>query len=66
MTVLYVALAIALLLVLPAYLAGRVAERKGRMFVLFFSSGMMLGPIVLVAALLLPRRRGTGKTDAIS
>ncbi len=57
MTVLYVLAAIGLLIVLPAYLAGRLAERKGRPFAPYLIAGLLLGPIVLIAALLLPRRR---------
>lgn len=56
MTPLYGALGVIAILVLPAYLAGRVARRKGRPFALYLVAGLLLGPIVLIAALALPRR----------
>jgi Kef-type K+ transport system membrane component KefB len=36
---------------------GRIASRKGRPFWLYFLAGLIVGPIALVGALLLPRRR---------
>ena len=57
MSVLYAALAIVVILMLPAYLSGRIARGKGRPFGLYFAAGMLLGPIVLIATLLLPRHR---------
>jgi hypothetical protein len=57
MTVIYPALAICLVILLPAYLAGRLARRKGRPFALYFVAGLVLGPLALLIALLLPRRR---------
>ena len=41
----------------PAYVAGRVADRKGRSFGLYLVAGLLIGPIVLIGALLLPRSR---------
>ncbi len=55
MNAVYAALAILVILVLPAYLCGRVARGKGRPFGLYFVAGLLLGPIVLIATLLLPR-----------
>jgi hypothetical protein len=52
---LYVVLAILAIMVLPAFLSGRVARSKGRPFGLYFVAGLLLGPIVLIATLLLPR-----------
>lgn len=40
-----------------AYLAGRVADRKGRSFALYVIAALIVGPLVLVGALLLPRSR---------
>jgi hypothetical protein len=40
-----------------AYLAGRVARRKGRPFWLYFAAALIVGPLALVGALLLPRHR---------
>ena len=40
-----------------AYLAGRVADRKGRNFGLYVVAGLVVGPLVLLIALVLPRRR---------
>jgi hypothetical protein len=57
MIALYVTAAVIVLLVVPAYLAGRVARRKARPFGVYFVAGLLLGPIVLGAALLLPNRR---------
>jgi hypothetical protein len=56
-SVVYAALGILVILVLPAYLSGRVARGKGRPFGLYFAAGLLLGPIVLIATLLLPRHR---------
>jgi hypothetical protein len=41
----------------PAYLAGRVANRKGRSFGLYMVAGLLIGPLVLLGTLLLPRSR---------
>lgn len=41
----------------PAYLAGRVANRKGRSFGLYMVAGLVIGPLVLLGTLLLPRSR---------
>jgi hypothetical protein len=41
----------------PAYLAGRVADRKGRSFGLYMVAGLLIGPLVLLGTLLLPRSR---------
>jgi hypothetical protein len=54
---------VALLVVLvlwigPAVLAGRIAERKGRSFVVYLVASLVIGwPIPLLAAAVLPRRR---------
>jgi hypothetical protein len=37
-----------------AYLGAHVAHRKGRPFGLYFAAGLLIGPIVLLGALLLP------------
>ena len=41
---------------LLALAAGRVAERKGRSFWLYFAASLLVGPLVLIGAFLLPRR----------
>jgi hypothetical protein len=51
----YATLAILVILVLPAYLSGRIARGKGRPFWLYFVAGLVVGPIMLIATLLLPR-----------
>jgi hypothetical protein len=38
-------------------LAGRIASVKGRSFGLWLAAALIVGPIVILAALLLPRRR---------
>jgi hypothetical protein len=43
--------------VLLALLAGRIAQGKGRPFALYFIVGLLLGPISLIAAAVLPRHR---------
>ena len=54
---------LALILVLafwigPAILAGRIAERKGRSFVVYLVASVIIGwPIPLLAAAVLPPRR---------
>jgi hypothetical protein len=53
---------IVLLLVLcvyvaQAYLAGRVAAWKGRGFGIYLVAGLIIGPLVLFIALVLPRSR---------
>ena len=45
------------IIVLPAFIAGRVARGKGRPFWLYLVAGLLLGPLVLIVVLLLPRRR---------
>jgi hypothetical protein len=40
-----------------AYLAGRVAAGKGRSFAVYVVAGLIIGPLVLLIALVLPRRR---------
>jgi len=40
-----------------AYLAGRVAHSKGRPFWVYLVAGLVVGPIALIIALLVPRRR---------
>ena len=43
----------------PAVLAGKLAERKGRSFAVYLVVSLVIGwPIPLVAALIVPRRRG--------
>jgi hypothetical protein len=51
----YAALAILVILVLPAYLSGWIARGKGRPFWLYFAAGLVVGPMMLIATLLLPR-----------
>jgi hypothetical protein len=41
----------------PAVLAGKVADRKGRSGAVYVVAGLLVGPLVLLAALVLPRRR---------
>jgi len=42
----------------PAILAGRIAERKGRSFVVYLVASLVVGwPIPLLAAAVVPRRR---------
>ncbi|HEY4452456.1 MAG TPA: hypothetical protein VGN13_12785 [Solirubrobacteraceae bacterium] len=41
----------------PAILAGRIAERKGREFAVYVIAGLIVGPLVLLISLVLPRRR---------
>jgi hypothetical protein len=41
----------------PSYLVGRIAARKGRSFGAFFAAALLLiWPVVLVVALVIPRR----------
>jgi hypothetical protein len=40
-----------------AYLAGRVASARGRPFWLYVVAGLIVGPLALIAALILPTRR---------
>jgi MFS family permease len=40
-----------------AYFAGRVADRKGRSFSLYVVAALIVGPLVLIVALVLPRSR---------
>lgn len=39
-----------------AYLAGRVAVSKGRSFGLYLTAGLVIGLLVVLGTLLLPRR----------
>jgi hypothetical protein len=50
-------LGVLVIIVLPAYLAGRVARGKGRPFWLYLVAGLVVGPLALIIALLIPRRR---------
>jgi MFS family permease len=56
-SVIYGILGVLLIIVLPAYLAGWVARRKGRTFWVYFAAGLIVGPLALLIALILPRRR---------
>jgi hypothetical protein len=58
MAALYGALGVLVIIVLPGYLAGRVARSKGRPFALYFCATLVIGPLALLIALVLPRRRG--------
>jgi hypothetical protein len=42
----------------PAILAGNIADRKGRSGPVYVVAGLIVGPLVLLVALVLPRRRG--------
>ena len=46
------------IVVLPAFLAARIARVRGRPFWLYLVAGLLVGPLALIAALILPRRRG--------
>jgi hypothetical protein len=52
----YGALGSLVIILLPAYLAGTIAQRKGRPFALYLAAGLIVGPIALLIALVLPRR----------
>jgi hypothetical protein len=53
-------------IMLQASLAGWVADRKGRSFWLYFAASLLVGPLALVGALLLPRRRlGSPRAGAV-
>jgi hypothetical protein len=54
---LLVLLAVLGLYVGQAYLAGRVASAKGRSFGLYLAAALVIGPLMLLAALLLQRSR---------
>jgi hypothetical protein len=43
-----------------AALAGYIATRKGRSFNLWLVAGLIVGPLLIIAALLMPRRRSLG------
>jgi uncharacterized membrane protein len=43
-----------------AYLSGRVARSKGRDFGVYFVAALILGVIVLIVALILPRHHQLG------
>jgi len=49
-------LGLLVIVVLPAFLAGRVARGKGRPFWLYMLAGLVVGPLALLVALVLPRR----------
>jgi membrane protein DedA with SNARE-associated domain len=57
MSAFYGALGVLVIIVLPGYLAGRVARAKGRQFALYFCAALIVGPLALLIALILPRRR---------
>jgi hypothetical protein len=40
-----------------AYLAGRVAASKGRSFAVYVVAALIIGPVIPLIALVLPRRR---------
>jgi Kef-type K+ transport system membrane component KefB len=44
-------------ILLVAMAAGEIAQRKARPFWLYFVAGLIAGPLALVGALVLPRRR---------
>jgi Kef-type K+ transport system membrane component KefB len=50
----------ACIILLVAFLAGELAQRKGRPFWLYFVAGLIVGPLALLGALLLPRHRRRG------
>jgi len=52
-----VIVALCVLWIGPAALAGSIAARKGRPYWLYVVAGLLLGPIVLIGAVLLPRKR---------
>jgi hypothetical protein len=54
----YAVLGVLLIIVLPAYLAGYVARRKGRTFWVYCAATLIIGPLALLIALLVPKRRG--------
>ncbi len=41
----------------PALLAARIADRKGRSASVYLVAGLIVGPLVLLIALVLPRHR---------
>ncbi len=41
----------------PAVLAGKLADRKGRSLPVYVIAGLIVGPLILLIALVLPRRR---------
>ncbi len=57
----YGLLALLLLWLVPALLVGRLAERKGRSFVVYLIASLIVGwPIPLLAALIVAHRTSTG------
>jgi predicted Kef-type K+ transport protein len=56
MTAAAAVLAVVVAVVVPAVLAGRIAQRKGRPFWLYLIAGLLVGPVALLAAIVLPRR----------
>jgi Kef-type K+ transport system membrane component KefB len=44
-------------ILLVAFVAGEIAARKGRPFWLYFAAGLIVGPLAVLGALLLPRNR---------
>jgi predicted Kef-type K+ transport protein len=53
---LFGALGVVVIVVIPAFLAGRTAQRKCRPFWLYLIAGFVFGPLALLAAFILPRR----------
>jgi uncharacterized membrane protein YdcZ (DUF606 family) len=51
-------LGVVVIIVLPAFLAARIARCKGRPFWLYLVAGLLVGPLALLAAVLL---RGRGR-----
>ena len=51
-------LGVLVIIVLPALLAARIARGKGRPFWLYLLAGLLVGPLALLAALILPMGRG--------
>ena len=56
LTVLSILFAVSVILLVAAA-AGSIAERKGRPYWLYFAASLFVGPLALIGALLLPRRR---------
>jgi hypothetical protein len=57
--VLAVIFAVCIILLL-AFISGEVARRKGRPFWLYFAAAVVVGPLALFGALLLPNHRRLG------
>lgn len=41
----------------PAIVAGQIADRKGRSLPVYLIAGLIVGPLVLLIALIVPTRR---------